>query len=110
PSFPLITRPMPQTADCALQTDLALETRKIGLAGTFLTGLYMETMEGGVVTRYVFGLDAGTTYKAWRSSGGANYTQLNAVTYSGGDVTIRILRTGSTLSFQRKANGVWTDV
>jgi hypothetical protein len=110
PSFPLITRPMPQTADCALQTDLALETRKIGLAGTFLTGLYMETMEGGVVTRYVFGLDAGTTYKAWRSSGGANYTQLNAVTYSGGDVTIRILRTGSTLSFQRKTNGVWTDV
>ena len=110
PVFPLVTRSLPPMVDCALQTDLSLETRKIGLSGTFLTGLYMETMEGGVLTRYAFGLDAGTTFKAWRSTGGANYTQLNVATYSGGDVTIRVLRSGGNLLFQRKVNGVWVDV
>lgn len=110
PTFPVITRPLPTSADCILQTDLTLETRKLGPANTFHTGLYFETMEDGAVNRYVFGLDNGTTFRACRSVNGGTYVQLNTASYTGGDVTIRLLRSGSTLRFQRKGNGVWADV
>jgi hypothetical protein len=112
PTFPLITRTLPPSADCALQTDLSLETRKLGPAGSFLTGLYVETMESGVVTRYVFGLDAGTSLKVWVSSGAGIYSQPPGSTaaYAGGDITLRVLRTGNNLSFQRKVNGNWATV
>ncbi|HET6408534.1 MAG TPA: lamin tail domain-containing protein, partial [Chthoniobacteraceae bacterium] len=110
PGFPLVTRPLPASVDCLLQTDLTLETRKVGLTGTFLTGLYIETLEGGVLTRYVFGIDAGTTFKVWRSVGGASYTQAATSAFAGGDITIRVQRIGSNLEFQRKGNGVWATV
>lgn len=110
PTFPLVTRSLPPTADCLLQTDLTLESWKSGSAGAFITGLYLETTEGGVLTRYLFGVDAGTTYKVWRSAGGAAYTQAAAVAYSGGDIALRIQRTGTNIQFQRKGNGVWAAV
>jgi hypothetical protein len=111
PVFPLVTRPLPAGADCSLQTDIDLETRKIGPQGSFLTGLYIESMEAGTLTRYAFGFDAGTTFRAWRSSGAANYAQVGSfVAYSGGDVTIRVLRSGNDLLFQRRGNGVWATI
>lgn len=110
PAFPVITRPLPSEADCSLQTDLTFETRKLGPAGTFMAGLYVETMESGILTQYVFGLDSGTTYRVWRASGGAAYTQIGTAAFGGGDITLRVLRSGNNLLFQRRGNGVWADV
>lgn len=108
PAFPVVTRPVPPLADCALQTDLALETRQFGANATgFQTGLYLETMEDGVLTRYAYGLDSGTTYRMYRSTGAVNYVQAASIGYTGEPVALRILRSGSNLLFQRKGNGVW---
>ena len=107
PAFPLITRALPATADFVLQTDFKLETRQFG---TFFTGLYAETVESGITVRYAFGLEDGTSLKVWRASGAANYVQAATLVSAGGDITLRLHRSGATLNFQRRVNGAWTNV
>ncbi len=107
PAFPLITRVLPATADFVLSTNFYLETRQFG---AFFLGLYAETVESGVVARYAFGLENGTNLKVWRSSGAAAYVQVGTLAYAGGDLTLRIHRSGATLNFQRRVNGAWVSV
>lgn len=114
PTFPKITRSLPTASDFLLQTNLSLETRQFG---SFVTGLIVETLENGVVNRYVFGLSGGTTLVAQQASGTGAFSALTPLlplppsplpAYSGGDLTLRVLRVGTTLLFQRRVNGTWT--
>lgn len=107
PAFPIISRSLPALGDFALQTNLFLEGRQFG---TFSTGLYAETVEGGVTVRYALALENGTTLKVWRASGVGAYVQFAAVAYAGGDLTLRFVRVGGALSFQRRAADTWTNV
>ena len=102
PAFPLITRALPAATDFFLQTNLSYVTPQIA---SFVSGLYIETVEGGVTMRYAFGLDGGTTLKVWQSVGGAAYTNPHTpTTYAGGDVTLRVQRVGASLLFQQRVN------
>ena len=107
PSFPLITRSLPSSTDFSLQTNLAVVNPQIA---SFATGLYLETIESGSIVRYAFGLDGGTALRVYGATGAATYASLGTLAYAGGDVTIRVLRTGQSLSFQRRVNGAWTTV
>ena len=107
PTFPLITRPIPASTDFSLQTDLAFINPQIA---SYHSGLYLETVESGTTRRYVFGLDGGLNLRISLSSGGAAYSSQAAATYVGGDVVLRIVRTGSTLLFQRRVGGAWTTI
>ena len=107
PVFPLITRALPGTSDFILSTNFYLETRQFG---AFFLGLYAETVESGTATRYAFGLENGTNLKVWRSSGAAAYVQVGTLAYAGGDLTLRIHRSGANLNFQRRVNGAWVNV
>lgn len=107
PTFPLITRALPDSGDFALQTEFQLETRQFG---SFSTGLYVASMESGVVTRYAFGLENGTALKVWRSAGAGSYSVLGTSTYTSGDLAIRVYRVGTSLNFQRRVDGNWVTV
>ncbi len=106
-AFPTILRPLPATADFLLQTNFVLETRQFG---SFFTGLYLETVESSVATRYAFGLENGTNFKVYRSAGAASYSQIGTLAYASGDVVLRVQRTGGTLNFQFRTGGTWTNV
>ena len=108
PTYPKITRALPVSSDFLLQTYLSLETRQFG---SFLTGLFVETTESGVLTRYGFGLSGGTALVVQRASGAAGaFAQISSTTYSGGDLTLRVHRAGTALNFQRRVNGAWTNL
>lgn len=108
PSFPKVSRALPASADFTLQTDVTLETVKYG---AFLTGLHVETVEDGVTTRYGFGLSAGANLLVQRASGPTGtYDTVSTTTYSGGDLVLRVLRSGNGLSFQRRVSGLWTNL
>ena len=105
PTYPRMTRPLPTATDWALQTDLALDTRQ---TGTFFTGLYLETVEGGIAARYAFGLEGGTLLTVKRSSGGA-FSNVAAVANGLSSAVLRIRRIGTSLLFQsRSTAGIWT--
>ncbi len=107
PAFPLIARVVPASGDFVLQTNLSLEARQFGI---FITGLYAETQESGVTTRYVFGLENGSNFKVWRASGAGTYAQQGVLPYTGGNITLRLHRTGNSLAFQQRRSGTWTSV
>ena len=102
-SHPLITRSLPATADFALQTDLTLDARQ---TGTFFTGLVVDTVESGTATRYLFGLDGGTTFSVKRSTGGP-FDNVASEALPSGSGVLRVRRLGNQLLFQRRANEVW---
>ena len=107
PTFPKFTRVLPASSDFLLQTNVSLETRQFG---NFLTGLFVETTESGVITRYAFALNGGTGFTIQRASGAAGgFSQIASAAYTGGDVTLRVLRVGTGLSFQRRIAGLWTN-
>jgi hypothetical protein len=107
PAFPTILRPVPATTDFLLQTNFVLETRQFG---SFFTGLYLETVESGVTTRYAFGLENGTNFKVYRSAGAGSYSQIGTLAYASGDLVLRVQRAGGTLNFQFRTGGTWTNV
>lgn len=107
PTFPLLTRSVPSSGDFFLQTNLGVETPQFG---AFFSGLYLETLEGGTTIRYAFGLEAGTALVVYLSTGSGSYAALASVAYNGGDITLRVQRSGSALNFQKRVNGVWTNV
>lgn len=103
PTHPLITRPLPATADFALQTDLYLAARQ---TGNFFTGLYVETVEDGTTVRYLYGLENGTLLTVKRSAGGT-YTNTASAASTGGSAVLRVRRVGNELRFQRRTGEVW---
>ncbi len=104
-THPRMMRPLPSATDWTLQTDLALDTRQ---TGTFFTGLYLETVESGSVTRYAFCLEGGILLRVKRSTGGA-FADVFTVAYGESSAVLRIRRIGNSLVFQsRDAAGVWS--
>lgn len=98
---PNLLRNMPSDADCAILTDLTLETRK---SGSFFTGLYLETSEG----KYAFGLENGTQISAKRSTG-SGFSNITSPQGSlGSDAKLRIRRVGLQLRFERCTDDVWS--
>ena len=105
-THPKMMRPLPSATDWTLQTDLALDTRQ---TGTFFTGLYLETVESGSVTRYAFGLEGGSALTVKRSTSGA-FANVATVTFGESSAVLRIRRIGTSLVFQNRSAGVWTSV
>ena len=103
PQFPLITRTLPASTNWALQTDITLENRQYG---AFLSGLFVETVESGVTTRYAFGNEGGLFWKVYKAIGAAAYTQVASVAYVPTDRTLRVRRSGTSLVFEYRNNGV----
>ncbi|HZJ16238.1 MAG TPA: lamin tail domain-containing protein, partial [Chthoniobacteraceae bacterium] len=106
-SFPRITRPLPATTDFSLQTSFALETRQFG---SFATGLFLETLQGANAVRYAFCLNSGTTLTVYRTGLNGSYGSIFSTPYTGGELTLRVLRSGDNLSFQRRLNGLWSNL
>lgn len=109
PQFPLITRPLPPTGDWTLQTEVTMETRQFG---AFLTGLFLETTENGILTRYTFGFEGGTNWKVYKANGPAgSFQQVAIATYVPPSRAMRIRRSGATLAFEvRGTPFLWTSV
>ena len=103
-THPYLVWNMPASSDCAILTDVTLETRK---TGSFFTGLSLETVEGGVTTRYAFGLDSGTLISARRSAGGAFSDITTPVASTGDNAKLRIRRVGNQLRFERRNDATW---
>ncbi|MGI8603922.1 MAG: lamin tail domain-containing protein [Verrucomicrobiales bacterium] len=110
PNFthPLVTRDLPDTADFTLQTDVLLDTRQFG---NFLTGLWVEFTDGGQAVRYAFGIDGGLNINLHSATGAGAWVLVGGIPHTTGTGAIlRVRRTGTQLSFDRRANGVWAQV
>ncbi len=109
PTFPIITRTLPATTNWILQTSITPENRAYG---NFLSGLYLETVEGDVATRYAFGYEGGLNWKVFKAIGGGAYAQFGStVAYTPPDTTLRIRRSANNLLFEYRLNGVqWANV
>lgn len=109
PAHPLVLRPLPATGDWTLQTDLTLETRR---TGSFITGLYLETLDGATTTRYAFGLDGGNNISVKRAfTGSTTFTNLATQSSTGYSAVLRARRIGSSLLFQRRsADFTWATI
>lgn len=107
PAFthPLVTRDLPDTGDFSLQTDMVPATREFG---NFSAGLWLETTESGVATKYAFAVVGGLNLNVYQASGAAAWSLLGGVPFTGNDATLRVVRTGATLTFQRRVAGVWS--
>ncbi len=107
PTHPLLLRPLPASADFALQTDLTLEARR---TGTFHTGLYAQLVESGTTVRYAFGIDGGNLLTVKRSTGGT-FTTLATPASTGYQAILRIRRVGNSLRFDRRDDtGAWVNI
>ncbi|HEX2747637.1 MAG TPA: lamin tail domain-containing protein, partial [Verrucomicrobiales bacterium] len=106
-THPLITRDLPDSADFVLQTNLTPDTRQFG---DWQSGLWMEMNEGGTVVRYAFSLEGGLNLTVKRAAQPAAFSQLVTLPVTGTGATLRVLRTGNTLLFQRMLNSVWSTV
>ena len=109
PTFPFIARPLPLTTNWILQTSITPENRAYG---SFLSGLYLETVESGVTTRYAFGYEGGLNWKVFKAIGAAAYAQIGStVAFAPPDTTLRIRRSANSLFFEYRLNGVqWASV
>ncbi len=109
PTFPIIARPLPASTNWILATSITPENRAYG---SFLSGLYLETVESGVTTRYAFGYEGGLNWKAFKAVGAGAYTQIGTtVAFTPPDTTIRIRRSGNSLFFEYRLNGIqWASV
>ena len=109
PTFPIIARPLPATTNWILQTSITPENRAYG---SFLSGLYLETVESGVTVRYAFGYEGGLNWKVFKATGTGAYTQISStVSFLPPDTTLRIRRSANNLFFEYRLVGVqWASV
>ncbi len=109
PIFPRITRALPASSNWILQTSIQPENRAFG---AFFSGLYLETTESVVTTRYALCYDGGLNWIVYRASGTGAYSQIgSSVTYLPPDATLRIRRSTNTLFFEYRLNGVqWATI
>lgn len=63
-SFPSITRTLPASSDWVMQTDVSLDTRRLG--EFFNAGLLVDTIEAGQPVRYVYSMETGNQVKVRR--------------------------------------------
>ena len=101
---PLIWRDLP-AGDWALATDFEIVDRQFD---NFMTGLMISTKEGGEDFRYAYGSRDGRELAVVRLNPNGSVVTLDAIDYSGTDnVTPRIVRSGDTLEFEWREDGLW---
>ncbi len=105
PAYPLIWRSAPSAGDWAFGSRLTLRGQ---VFGDYVTGLLAETVENGSPVRYVFGIEDGVRLVVRRiTSSGATSSQQN-LAWNVSEADLRIRRTGATLAFEQRIDGVWT--
>jgi hypothetical protein len=103
-----VTRALPGATDFVLQTEFEPMTREFG---NWQAGLWMQVQEGGQPVTYVFSLDGGTALNVRRGVAPNPFTFIGTVSgYAGSGASLRVVRSGGTLVFQRKNGLVWTTV
>ena len=108
PTYPALLRPLPATANWTLQTEISYDGKR---TGNHMAGLQVEINESGTVTRYIFGPQNGTEVAVkYTTSALGGVSTLNSPPPSLGalNATLRIRRTGGTLTFERRVNDVWS--
>ena len=111
-THPQVMRDLPDSADFVLQTDLTPDTREFG---NWRAGLILQVNESGTTVRYAFGLDGGLNLIASRAPLPSGYTALTPVplatpAVTGSGASLRVLRSGDALLFQRRSGTVWSTV
>jgi len=106
-TYPQITRDLPDSADFILQTSLLPDSRQFG---NWRAGLICEVNEGGTTVRYAFGLDGGVNLLVQRAALPADYATLSTTGVTGSGAVLRMVRSGSSLLFQRQSAGDWVTV
>lgn len=108
PTHPALLRDLPDTGDCAIQTEVEMVSVQ---QGDFISGLMIEVQEGSTSATYVFALEDGDWLRVKRSIGGNFNTTHNTQSYTDAKATLRIRRIGNTLTFDRQNEpGDWTTV
>ena len=104
---PWIPRPISDSGDWTLETKLTLETLQLG---DFLTGLQVETKQGGNEIRYAVGYDNGTSISAFLISATAGASRLASVDFDASStVAVRIARRGNDIVFAWDSGPGWED-
>jgi hypothetical protein len=104
PKYPLVWRSVPALTDWAFLAKVRLRGQ---VFGDYLTGVLVETVEGGSPVRYLFGIEAGTTLSTRRITASGAMTVLQGVGWNVSDADLRIRRTGAKLDFEQRIDGVW---
>jgi len=105
PQYPVIWRSLPPATDWAFLARLELRGQ---VFGDYTTGVLAEIIEAGGPVRYTFGIEDGTALAVRRMTAWGTASLLRAVGWNVSDAEIRIRRTGNTLSFEQRVDGVWT--
>lgn len=104
PQHPLIWRDLP-AGDWALATDFEITDRQFD---GFMAGLMLSTTEGGANYRYAYGSLDGRSLAVVRINPNGAVVTLDTLSYSGTDThTVRIVRTGDSLEFEWREDGLW---
>jgi hypothetical protein len=103
-THPVITRPMPPTADFILQTRLIPDTREFG---NWQGGLWLEVSEDGITVRYLLALNGGSQTVVRRSIVPGSYATFGASSVQGSGAILRIRRSGDALHFERFVGDSW---
>jgi len=107
PTFPALWRALPPGPNAVLATEFDFDSKRTGAS---FAGLVMDGLENGAPVRYVFGVESGTTWRVKRSAGGAFTNVGSGVPFTGTEAVLRIRAHAGGLSFERRAEGVWTVV
>ncbi len=99
-TFPVVWRPLPETADFSFQTKVVLTNLQFG---PFQTGLLAE-IDGG--KRYAFGLKDGRQLVVSEIDG-STVTELAAVEHPDGRATLRVRRGSGQWHFEARADNAW---
>ncbi len=105
PAYPLIWREPPADADWAFLSKVRLRGR---VFGDYVTGLLLETGEGGSIVRYVLGIEDGARIVARRIPPSGVSELLKTVVWNASEAELRICCVGNTLSFDQRVDDVWT--
>lgn len=100
-TYPAILRPLPESTDWALETDVNLVSVQ---TGDFMAGVTVEMVENGSLVRYAMVMEDGKRLAARR-----NNASLQSLSWGGGSAAVRIRRAGDELRFDyQEGAGQWT--
>ncbi|MGE5294706.1 MAG: lamin tail domain-containing protein [Solirubrobacterales bacterium] len=107
PTYPLVWREAPASTDWAFITDLSLKGQ---VFGDYTTGVLVEVAESGGLTRYVFGIEDGTSLTVRRITASGVGSLLKTVAWNVSNAVIRVRRTGNGLFFEQRVDDVWVSL
>ncbi len=104
PSYPYISRKLPEQTDWALQTKLRLVSQQFG---DYDTGLMVVMGRGNKKTRYTIGFNDGVNLMVKKISATGQMTTLNSKPIAFEEMVVRIVREGDKLVFEWKVEDAW---